>query len=97
MAYVARIRISQAKYYQNIIRGSAHFKLELDSFVFPLPLNWTFPRSFGAHGYSGLRAHLYSLPKDESRIAAADSLSFMDSICKLLKLLHMAIQLMVII
>ena len=46
------ICISQAKYYQNLIRDSAHFKLELDSFVFPLPLNWTFPHSFGAHGYS---------------------------------------------
>ncbi|MCD8542660.1 MAG: tryptophan-rich sensory protein [Gammaproteobacteria bacterium] len=67
------------------------FKLELDAFVFPLPLNWTFPTSFGAHGYSGLRAHLYSLPKDENRIAAYDSLSVMDSVRKLLKLLHMVV------
>ncbi len=33
----------------------------------------------------------YSLPKDESRIAAYDSLSVMDSICNLLKLLHMVV------
>lgn len=97
LAHLARVFISQAKYYQNLIRDPAHFKLELDAIVFPLPLNGTFPLSFGGYGYSGLRAHLYSLPKDESRIAAYDSLSFMDSICQLLKLLYMAIQLMVII
>lgn len=49
------------KYYQNLIRDPAHFKLELDTFVFLLPLNWTFPHSFDRYGYSGLCAHLASL------------------------------------
>jgi hypothetical protein len=97
LAHLAQSSISQAKYYQNLIRGSAHLKLELDAFVFPLPLNRAFPCSFGGYGYSGLRAHLYSLPKNQSGFAADDSLSVMDSVRQLLKLLHMAIQLMVII
>ncbi len=28
-----------------------HFKLELDSFIFPLSLNWTFTHNFGSYGY----------------------------------------------
>jgi SAM-dependent methyltransferase len=90
LAHLAPSSIYQAKCDQNLIRDPAHLKLELDAFVFPLPLNRTFPRSFGRYGYSGLRPHLYSLPENASRIAAYDSLSVMDSICKLLKLLHMA-------
>jgi hypothetical protein len=91
LAHLARVFISQTHGHQNIIRNPAHLKLDLDAFVFPLPFNRTFPRSFGGYGYSGLRAHLYSLPKDEIRIAAYDSLSVMDYICQLLKLLHMAV------
>jgi len=91
LAHLAPPSISQAKYYQNLIRGSAHFKLELDAFVFPLPFNWTFSCRFGAHGYSGRHPHFSSLTKDESRIAADDSLSAMDSICNLPKFLHMAV------
>ena len=91
LAYLARGVIAQAGRYKNLIRTSAHLKLELDTFVFPLPLNWTLPYSFGRYGYSGLFAHLPSLPKNESRIAADDSLSVMDSICNLPKFLHMAV------
>ncbi|KJV55578.1 tspO/MBR family protein [Orientia chuto str. Dubai] len=79
------------KYYQNFIRDPAHLKLELDAFVFSLSLNRTFPYSFGCYRYSGLCAHLSSLLKNESGFAAYDSLSFTDSIHKLLKLLHMVV------
>lgn len=71
--------------------GQPCLKLELDTFLFPLPLNWTFPRSFGRYEYSGLCAHLPIFPKNESGFAAYDSLSVMDSVRKLLKLLHMAV------
>jgi hypothetical protein len=71
--------------------NSAHLKLELDSFVFSLPLNRTFSHDFGFDGYSGLCSHLPSLAKNESRIAADVSLSVMDSVCQLLKLLHMVV------
>ena len=77
--------------HQNLIRDPAHLKLELDAFIFRLPLNWTFPRSFRRYGYSGRHSHLVSLLENESSIAADDSLSVMDSICNLLKLLHMAV------
>jgi hypothetical protein len=91
LAHLAQAIITQTQYYQNLIRGSAHLKLELDAFVFSLPLNWTFPGSFGRYGYSCRHDNLVSLPKNESRIAADDSLSVMDSVRNLLKLLHMVV------
>jgi hypothetical protein len=95
--FLAPSSISQAKCCQNLICDSAHLKLELDAFVFPLPLNWTFPRSFDRYGYSCRHDNLFSLPKNESRFVTYASIFALDSICNLLKLLHMAIQLMVII
>lgn len=91
LAHLARSSISQAKYYQNLILDPAHLKLELDASIFRLSLNRTFSCRFGAHGYSGLCAHLPSLPKNESGFAAYDSLFILDSICDLLKFLHMAV------
>ena len=91
LAHLAWAFISQAQCYQNLIFDSAHIKLELDAFIFRLPLNRTFPSGSGHYGYSGLCAHLPSLPKNESGFAAYDSLSVMDSVRKLLKLLHMAV------
>jgi hypothetical protein len=88
LAHLAHHIISQSKCYQNLIREPAHLKLELDTFVFPLPLNRTFPRGFGRYGYSGLCAHLASLPENESSFAAYESIFIMDSIRQLLKLLH---------
>ena len=63
----------------------------LNRFTLTPSLNSTFLYSFGRYGYSCLRPHFSSLPKDESRIAADDSLSVMDSVRNLLKLLHMAV------
>ena len=91
MAHLAQVSISQAKYYKNLICDSTYLKLELDAFVFSLPLNRTFSCSFGRYGYSGLCPHLASLPKNESGFVAYDALSVMDSICNLLKFLHMAV------
>lgn len=71
--------------------NAAHLKLELDASIFRLPLNRNFPCSFGRYGYSGRHNNLVSLPKNESSIAANDSLFVMDSICDLLKFLYMAI------
>jgi hypothetical protein len=91
LGHLARVIISQTQYYQNLIRNPAHIKLELDAFIFRLPLNRTFPRRFGRYGYSRLRAHLSSLPENEIRIAADVSLSVLDSVRKLLKFLYMAV------
>lgn len=75
----------------NLIRGSSHLKLELDTIVFLLSLNWTFSYSFERYGYHDRRDNLASLPKNENSIAAADALFILDSICDLLKLLHMVV------
>ncbi len=74
-----------------------YLKLELNTFVMSLSLDRTFSHNFVLYGSSGEYANLSGLYKDNSGIAADASLFLMDSICRLLKLLHMAIQLMVII
>ena len=65
----------------------------LNRFTLTPSLNSTFLYSFGRYGYSGLCAHLLSLPKNESGFAADDSIFIMDSVRKLLKFLYMAVQL----
>jgi hypothetical protein len=89
-AHLARIIISQAKDYKNLICDSAHFKLELDAFVLPLSLNRTFPTSSGRYGYFGRHAHVSSISEGKISIATNDALFIMDFICHLFKFLHMA-------
>jgi SAM-dependent methyltransferase len=91
LAHLAPSSIYQAKCDQNLIRDPAHLKLELDAFVFPLPLNRTFPRSFGRYGYSGRHNNLAFLPKDKIGISTYDAIFTLDSICDLLKFLHMVV------
>jgi len=64
-AFINQLRnmISSIKCYQNLIFDSAHIKLELDAFIFRLPLNRTFHGNFSRYGYSGRHNNLAFLPK----------------------------------
>ena len=94
LAHLAPSSVSKAKSYQDITRHSAHFKLELDTVVFPLLPNRPFPRSFGSYGYSSQDDNLLNLPENESCFAVDAAIFIMDSVDKLFKLLHMAASLM---
>jgi hypothetical protein len=89
--HLARTTIPKIDAYKEPICDAINFKLELDAFIFSLPLNRIVLCVFTGYERLSSNDHLLFIRENKISLATNDSLSNMDSICHTLKFLHIAI------